>query len=263
MHKTLVTAALLSVSALAAAQSAPAPAPSPFTGNFTVASEYLYRAIAQTRGKPALQGGFDYAHPSGVYVGLWGSNISWISDAVAGASASLEIDVYGGYKGSAGPLGYDLGVLTYNYPGTGKPAGNAKPETTEVYGALTWEWLTVKYSHSTTSLFGWTKPDGSKTRGSGYLEANVSYDLGSGLTLVAHLGRQKVKGLSDASYSDYKLGLTKDVGIGVIGAAVSGTNAKDSCNGDPTQLYCFYKAGTSDGYSAGKTRLVLTFGKTF
>jgi uncharacterized protein (TIGR02001 family) len=267
MRKTILTAAAivgaLSVSPIVMAEEAPAAAPSPFTGNFTIASEYLYRNIAQTRGKPALQGGFDYAHASGFYIGTWGSNISWISDAVAGASSSLELDVYGGYKGSAGPLGYDVGVLTYNYPGTGKPTGAAKPDTTEVYGALSWNWLTVKYSHSTTSLFGWTKPDGSKTRGSGYLEVNANYDMGAGLTLIGHVGHQKVKGLSDASYSDYKVGVTKDVGFGVIGATVAGTNAKDSCSGDPTQVYCFYKAGTTDGYSAGKTRLVLTFGKTF
>ncbi|MEK7737008.1 MAG: TorF family putative porin [Pseudomonadota bacterium] len=78
----------------AAPAAAPA-APSPFVGNFTLASEYLYRGIAQTRGKPAIQGGFDYAHPSGFYVGTWGSNISWLTDAGA-SGASLELDIYGG-----------------------------------------------------------------------------------------------------------------------------------------------------------------------
>jgi uncharacterized protein (TIGR02001 family) len=264
MRKTLLATAVLgalSVPGIALAEA------SPFTGNFTIASEYLYRGIAQTRGKPALQGGFDYAHPSGAYVGVWGSNISWISDAVAGASASLELDVYGGYKGSAGPLGYDVGVLTYNYPGTGKPSGNGKPDTTEIYGGLSWEWLTVKYSHSTTALFGWTKSDGSKTRGSGYLEVNANYDMGNGLTLVGHIGHQKVKGFTDASYSDYKLGVTKDIGIGVVGAAVLGTNAKDSCSGNlpssASEVYCFVKSDGSSAYSSGKTRLLLTFGKTF
>ena len=71
-------------------------------------------------------------------------------------------------------LGYDVGVLTYNYPGTGKTqSGAAKPDTTEVYGAVTWKFLTVKYSHSTTSLFGWTQARHRRARptGSGYLEA--------------------------------------------------------------------------------------------
>jgi len=127
-----VAAAFLLPSAAVLAQTAtatPAPAaaaPSPFTGNFTLASEYLYRGIAQTRGKPAVQGGFDYAHPSGFYVGTWGSNISWLTDAGA-SGASLELDVYGGYKGAINDdLGYDVGVLTYNYPGT-YPAGSPSP----------------------------------------------------------------------------------------------------------------------------------------
>ena len=266
MHKTLIATAIAAVFFLPAASfaqtAAPAPAPapaatpSPFTGNFTIASEYLYRGIAQTRGKPAVQGGFDYAHPSGFYVGTWGSNISWIGDTAPGASASLELDIYGGYKGAiTGDLGYDVGVLTYNYPGTNKPSGNAKPDTTEVYGALSWKWLSAKYSYSTGSLFGWTTPTGGKTTGSGYFDLTGTFDLGDGWGVVAHAGNQSVKGLSAASYSDWKLGVTKDVGIGSLGFSLLGTNAKDSCS--KSEAYCF------GGYEAGKSRALLTFGKTF
>ncbi|MDP2134647.1 MAG: TorF family putative porin, partial [Sulfuritalea sp.] len=149
MRKTLIAAAVAGVFSLPSvvmAQAAAPASPHTFTGNVGFATEYLYRGIAQTRGKPALQGGFDYAHASGLYAGVWGSNISWIGDAVAGASASLEIDVYGGYKGSlGGDFGYDIGVLTYNYPGTGKTVTavqELKQDTTEVFGALSWKWLT-------------------------------------------------------------------------------------------------------------------------
>lgn len=258
MRKTIIASAvigILSVPAIAVAEEA-APAASPVAGNFTIASEYLYRGIAQTRGKPAFQGGFDYAHPSGFYVGTWGSNISWISDTNTG-SASLEWDVYGGYKGTAGPIGYDVGILTYNYPGSGKPSGAAKQDTIEVYGAITWQFLTVKYSHSTGSLFGWTKDNAGseKTTGSGYLEVNAAFDLGNGFGVAAHAGHQTVKDFSDASYTDFKIGGTKDVGIGVVGVGVSTTNAKDSCSA--AEPYCF------GGYEAGKARAYVTFGKTF
>jgi uncharacterized protein (TIGR02001 family) len=268
MRKTVIASAvigILSVPALAIAEEA-APAASPFTGNFTIASEYLYRGIAQTRGKPALQGGFDYAHSSGFYVGVWGSNISWISDAVPGASASLEADVYGGYKGTAGPIGYDVGILTYNYPGTGKTLAGTqelKQDTTEVYGAVTWQFLTVKYSHSTTALFGWSKADTmtEKTTGSGYLEVNAAFDLGNGFGLSGHAGHQTVKGRSNASYTDIKVGATKDIGVGVIGLYVSGTNAKADCA--KADAYCFTNPSTGSTYDAGKTRVVVSFGKTF
>lgn len=257
----LAVGAALASPLVAVAADAPA-SPHTFTGNVTLASEYLYRGIAQTRGKPALQGGFDYAHSSGLYAGIWGSNISWIGDATAGASASLEVDIYGGYKGAiTDDLGFDVGVLTYNYPGSGKPSGNAKPDTTEIYGALSWKWLTVKYSRSTGSLFGWTQPDGDKTKGSGYLELNAAYDMGDGWGISGHVGHQKVKGFSNASYSDYKVGVTKDLGFGTVGLAYSDTNAKANCAaGD---AYCFVNAGSGNTYDAGKGRVLLTFGKTF
>jgi uncharacterized protein (TIGR02001 family) len=46
------------------------PVPSPlrehtWTANAEVFSEYIFRGIAQTAGKRAIQGGFDYAHASG------------------------------------------------------------------------------------------------------------------------------------------------------------------------------------------------------
>lgn len=278
MQKKLI--AVLVAGALAApltalAQAAAPASPHSFTGNLTLASEYLYRGIAQTRGKPALQGGFDYAHASGFYAGVWGSNISWISDAVSGASASVEIDVYGGYKGSiTDDFGYDVGVLTYNYPGSNKTfAGfqELKQDTTELYGALSWKWLTLKYSHSTTALFGWAKTGTltDKTKGSGYLELNAAYDLGDGWGINGHVGHQKVKGNSDASYSDYKLGVTKDVGFGTVGLAYWATNAKDSCTGNAattaSDVYCFVSnnVNATSAYSAGKSRALLTFTKTF
>ncbi|TRZ70576.1 MAG: hypothetical protein D4S02_00300 [Rhodocyclaceae bacterium] len=271
MHKTLIAstvaaALLLPTTVLAqtatpppAAEPAPAAAPaSPFTGNFTLASEYLYRGIAQTRGKAAVQGGFDYAHPNGFYIGTWGSNISWLVDAGA-SGASLELDVYGGYKGAINDdLGYDIGVLTYNYPGS-YPKGFTNPDTTEIYGAITWKWLTAKYSHTTTNLFGALTPKGGKTTGSGYLDLTATFDLGDGLGVTAHVGHQAVKDFSAASYTDWKLGVTKDVGVGVIGAAVLSTDAKGNCA--KGEFYCF--ASPAGGYESGKSRLLLTFGKTF
>ncbi len=276
MNKKLITLAVAGALAspmFAVAADAPA-SPHTFTGNMTFATEYLYRGIAQTRGKPALQGGFDYAHSSGLYAGIWGSNISWINDGTPGASASLEVDIYGGYKGAiTDDIGFDVGVLTYNYPGSDKtPTGWIKPDTTEVYGALSWKWLTLKYSHSTTPLFGWYNPvSGKKSRGSGYLELNAAYDLGDGWGINGHVGHQTVRNYSDASYTDYKMGGTKDVGFGVVGAAYSTTNANDSCGAiavaaatDGNNPYCFSKqSGGQDTYNAGKGRLVVTFGKTF
>jgi uncharacterized protein (TIGR02001 family) len=268
MRKTLLAVAIAGVFSLPAvvfaADAAPAAAPaSPhtFTGNVGFASEYLYRGIAQTAGKPALQGGFDYAHASGLYAGVWGSNISWLENLGA-SGASLEIDIYGGYKGTFGAsdFGYDVGVLTYNYPGSLQP-GATNPDTTELYGALSWKFLTLKYSQSTSNLFG--NRDSSN---SSYLELNAAYDLGNGWGVNGHVGSQRIKNVlnSDGDYTDFKLGVTKDLGFGVVGLAVSATDAKDNCGVVTQDFYCFQqRPGGAFDYSAGKTKAVLTFNKTF
>lgn len=258
MRKTLLATAVagvLSLPSFVMAADAPA-SPHTFTGNVGIATEYLYRGIAQTAGKPALQGGFDYAHASGFYAGVWGSNISWLENANI-SSASLELDVYAGFKGAfAGDFGYDVGVLTYNYPGSVTP-GMTKPDTTELYGALSWKFITLKYSQSTTNLFGVAN-----SKNSGYLELNASYDLGDGWGVSGHVGKQKVKNTSVGDYTDYKLGVTKDLGVGVLGLAVSATNAKDSCGAG--EWYCLpSRPGGVADYSAGKTKAVLSFSKSF
>jgi uncharacterized protein (TIGR02001 family) len=248
-----------------AADAAPA-SPHTFTGNVTLASEYIFRGIEQTNGKPAIQGGFDYSHASGLYAGIWGSNISWLSDQSVwnggSISAPIEVDVYGGYKSSfGGDWTYDVGVLQYVYPGTYTP-GFVKPDTTEVYGAIGWKWLSLKYSHVVSShIFGFVAtPGGGDTRGSGYVDLTGTFDLGNGWGASAHVGHQTIKDYSDASYSDYKVGITKDVGFGTVGLAVTDTNAKGTGSGgtfDATNPY--YNAL---GRDQGKSRAVLSFTKT-
>ncbi len=191
------------------------------TSNVAIVSNYLFRGISQTGANPAMQGGFDLAHASGVYVGVWGSSISWLSDAGTATNAGVEIDTYAGYKGTAGPIGYDVGYLRYNYPGT--YGANVKADTDEIYGALTYSFLTAKYSYALGDTFGTAKAAGTY-----YAELNASYTVGeTGYTLGAHYGRQEFQGVNKGSlsYSDYKLNVSKDFSGYVVGLAYSGTNA--------------------------------------
>lgn len=197
------------------------------TANVGLFSDYLYRGISQTGTKPAIQGGFDYAHSSGLYAGVWGSNISWLSDAGAASSASLELDTYFGFKNSfATDFSYDVGFLRYNYPGT-YVAAATKADTNEVYGALGYKWITAKYSYSLGNTFGTAS-----SRGTNYLDLSANYTLeGAGVTLGAHYGKQTFKGpnagvgIASLTYSDYKLSAAKDFSGYVLGLAYSKTNA--------------------------------------
>ncbi len=82
MQKIILAACLGAAALPAVAQTGEAP-PAPqhlFTGNVAVVSQYVFRGLSQTDGKPAVQGGFDYAHSSGFYAGTRLSNISWFTD---------------------------------------------------------------------------------------------------------------------------------------------------------------------------------------
>ena len=174
--------------------------------NVGAVTDYRYRGISQSRLKPAIQGGADFTHKSGFYVGTWASSIKWIKDG--GGDSNAEVDIYGGYKFNTGPVGLDVGVLRYLYPGSALPVN---PNTTEIYAAGTWGPATLKYSHATSNLFGF-----SDSKNSYYVDLNATFETGFwGLSFVPHVGYQKVKNNGQFSYTDWSLGVAKDFGNGI------------------------------------------------
>src|SRR5439155_23645800 len=111
MRKYILPLALVASASAAApaiaqqAAAAATPPPPPVTGNLTLVSEYRFRGIDQTYGKPAIQGGFDYSHASGLYLGNWNSNVSQGAGFPGG---NIEMDFYGGWKKTFGDAGLDL-----------------------------------------------------------------------------------------------------------------------------------------------------------
>jgi uncharacterized protein (TIGR02001 family) len=209
--------------------------------NAALTSDYRYRGISQSRLDPALQGGADYTHnPTGLYAGTWLSTIKWIKDA--GGDDSVEWDIYGGKRGNITPdISYDVGGLYYFYPSNGLPV-NAN--TFELYGQLGYGPAYIKYSHSLTNLFGTAD-----SKGSGYLDVGANVDVGNGFTVNLHAGHQNVRHNGAFSYTDYKVGVTKDFGVCTLAIA-------------------YFKADTSayvspDSKSLGKSGAVLTLAKTF
>jgi len=233
---------LLALSGAAYAQTTPAPAPAAPEPDYTlsynvgVVTDYRYRGISQTRLKPALQGGIDFAHKNGFYLGTWLSTIKWIKDA--GGNSNVEWDIYGGYKGTAGPVAYDVGVLRYQYNSNDL---NPSANTTEVYAAGTMGVFTLKYSQAVTDLFGFAN-----SKGSYYLDGSAAFDLGDGWSVTPHIGYQHVAHNSPVSYTDYSLTGAKDFGNGFsASAAIVATDANKT-------LYV-----TPSGKFTGKTALVL------
>lgn len=286
MKKLLLASAisgLFAVPTAVFAQAAPAPAATPpehtFTGNVAFVSDYRFRGISQTFKLPAVQAGFDYAHSSGLYLGTWGSNVT---NNVYANGAGMEWDLYGGYKFEvAKDLGADVGLLYYWYPGAKfNNAGQDKYNNLELYGALSYGNFTAKYSGTISDYFGMktatvggmcgldssgaptttcfsANPGGSK--GSGYLDLSYNLDLGDKLTLGLHVGHQSVRNYGKASYTDYKIGLTKEYNGFLFGAALVATDAN-------TEIWRAMNGAQANGAKFIDPRgatVVLSLGKTF
>ncbi len=243
---SLAAALTLAMATLGAplAQAAEATPDNTVSFNAALTSDYRYRGLSQSRLKPALQGGADYTHnPTGLYAGIWASTIKWTKDL--GGDGSLEVDLYGGKRGEISPgLSYDVGGLYYAYPSNGL---NPSANTFEVYGQVGFGPAYVKYSHSTTNLFGTAD-----SKGSGYLDVGANIEVSTGLVLNLHAGRQRVANNGAASYTDYKIGVTRDFGVASVALAAIGTNAGKAAYASP-----------ANGKFLGKTALQLTVSKSF
>lgn len=105
LHKKLLPASIAAALLVGAAS-----AQAEISANVTLATDYTFRGISQTGERGAIQGGFDWSGESGLYAGIWGSNINF------GGDASTEFDYYGGFAGETdGGFGYDIGFIYYDY----------------------------------------------------------------------------------------------------------------------------------------------------
>jgi conserved hypothetical protein, proteobacterial len=219
-----VAIALLSTLPAVQAQTTSALATEPewtFSANIGVVSDYRFRGLMQSNGKPAIQGGFDLTHKSGFYIGNWNSSISWLSDADSEISSNVEMDFYAGYVHTiAEDFTLDVGLLQYYYPGR-YPDGFNKPNTTEAYIGLGYGPVSFKYSHSLTDLFGTED-----SRNSQYYDLGLALPTGVwDLNLNAHVGYQKIRNLDDGSYTDWSVGLSRDFDNVTVSLTYYDTNA--------------------------------------
>ena len=282
LHKTAISAVvagLLSGLAYTPAFAADEPEASPVTANVTVVNDYRYRGISQSNFKPAIQGGFDYAHDSGFYIGNWNSSISWISDSFTpggsnsavnkSVSAPIEMDFYAGFKKEFIGEGFasDIGLLQYYYPTSAYPTSStiANPNTTEIYAAQNFTFGPVtgfaKVSYALSTIFGYVKSSGSY-----YPDLTVNYDTGVwGLALNGHVGYQYIAGTTPGytydnskyySYTDWKAGVTKDFGGGLSASlAYVGTNA--------ATIGGTYSYTNPQGKNTGRSGGLISLTKTF
>lgn len=227
--------------------------PHTFTGSASFVSDYRFRGISQTMRRPAVQGGFDYSHESGFYIGTWGSNVDGTTHFYN--NTSMEWDFYGGFKGKPFPcwlpdLNYNVGVIYYYYPGgRAYVPENVRYNTCEYYIEVTYHWLSIKLWESLTNYFGVNghnpptnfekyktdRPNGN-SQGSTYIELNANFDLmkklcwhrltGGKLTLLLHVGHVSVRNYEHDSYTDWRATLTQEFEWFNLFMTYVGTNAQ-------------------------------------
>ena len=223
------------------------------TGNLGLTSDYRFRGISQTQNGPAIQGGVDYAHESGLYIGNWNSSVS--SQQYTNGSG-VESDIYGGWKKDVYKgLTVDVGSYNYFYP-SAATGTNTNYNTQELYLGLGYGPVSAKYSQSLGNYFGMYNTVGTK-----YSQVDLAQPLDiltdelKDLSFVAHYGHTAVANNSAYSYNDINIGaayaLPKDYTFAVKWYTNTATSSP------------FQAANTSNGRTLYKDAWVASITKTF
>jgi uncharacterized protein (TIGR02001 family) len=230
-----------------AAAAAPAPAYT-LTYNLGMYSDYIFRGVSFSNG-PALQGGIDWAHSSGFYLGTWFSNLDpdlfGQNQSIGSKGNHVETDFYGGYAHTfANGFGVNFLGNYYKYL-EGRSAvtlDNSSPQnfistghkqdTFEASVALSYKYLTYTYYNVLTDWYGQNATNASlgsirnrDTKNSDYHELKVNYILPiADLNFMAKVGRQTTTNLQ-GDQSDFAIGLNRNFSLPGAGKPTEGFNA--------------------------------------
>ena len=223
------------------------------TGNLGLTSDYRFRGVSQTQNAPAVQGGIDYAHKSGFYVGNWNSSVS---SQVYTNGAGLESDLYAGYKKEIFKgITIDVGSYNYFYPrATTSAATGSNFDTYEGYLGLGYkDIISAKYSQTLGNGYFGT----ANARGTNYIQVDGKLPVPKvkNLAVVAHYGRTNVANSSNLDYNDINAGfvysLPREYDVSVKYFTNTGTST------------AFENANTVSGQKLYKNAVVVGLTKTF
>lgn len=196
LSKTLIATGLMACTTVASAG---------FSANVDMTTDYVWRGVSQTDEKPAIQGGFDFSADNGIYLGTWGSNVQFGTKESPSAQ-DMEMDLYGGWSGKAGPVSLDVGAIHYGYF-INQPGVNFS----EGYLGVTYNMFSVKVSHDF---------DNKNT----YVEGGLNFDLPQKMSLALHAGHYHFDGGN--TYVDYSVGVSKEIGGFGFDLSYYDTNSK-------------------------------------
>jgi uncharacterized protein (TIGR02001 family) len=244
--KKLLIALALSAGFVASAQAQ-------LTGNLGLTSDYRFRGVSQTQNAPAVQGGIDYAHKSGLYIGNWNSSVS--SEVYTNGSG-VESDLYAGFKKEIFKgISIDIGSYNYFYPrATTSARTGSNFDTYEAYVGLSHgDHISAKYSQTLGNGYFGT----ANARGTNYtqVDGKLPVPVIKKLAVVAHYGRTNVANSGANDYNDINAGvvysLPRDFDVSVKYYTNSGMSQ------------AFQTANTVNGQKLYKNAVVVGLTKTF
>lgn len=186
------------------------------TGNIGVYSKYILRGITNSPESdvPAVQGGIDWSADNGIFLGYWGSTLSYDStnNGVDTGTHSFENDFYGGYANSIGGLNYSLGLVQYYYAGFSPTSGASSPNGMEAFGSLGYKGVTFGF-HTLVKDCSWGNS------GDTYWQLGYSHDLPKGFNLAGSLEyytyNSKASNITyseSTAFRDFTLSLSHPIG---------------------------------------------------
>jgi len=217
------------------------------SGNAAITSNYIWRGITQTQDEAAGQGGIDWGHSSGLYAGTWVSNVAFGGDNSANG---YEMDVYAGFGGEVGGFGYDLGVISYQYPID--PATNF----TEVYASGTMSIVTIGLAYTVDAASFNDAENNDQATGlfeTGDMYLSGSLDFSAGKTDVSIFAGSY---MFDQDGKDYSA--TGGADVGAIDYVHYGASI-----GKDGFTFAVEKNDIDDDSTAGNVRFVASYGIDF
>ena len=150
-----------------------------WSGEIALTTDYRYRGLSLSDGKPALQAGLTYEHSSGLYVDLWGSTLG---------AHGVELDPAVGYSADLGNgISADVSATYYVYTRDG--SSNALETTLEV-AADRGEW-TLAGGAAVASPQRATRDEWGNKHSNLYVFAKAGYALlKRPLTVRGEIGRE-------------------------------------------------------------------------
>jgi uncharacterized protein (TIGR02001 family) len=177
------------------------------SANIAATSNYVWRGATQTDDGAAIQGGIDYAHDSGFYLGTWASNV----DFGSGSGGEVEWDIYGGYAGEFNDFGYDLGVFYYAYPDSNDA------NFTELALSVSYKFLSAGINYTVQSQVNDVRGEANPfIDGDLYYHVGASFEVMPTWTIGGTIGYYDFEddgvGDTDLSYAHYQLDVGKGAG---------------------------------------------------